>query len=81
MRVSSTFLTFARRDEKVAAVTDVAEIQVHHGSRVSGASERNLSQVIGSHCSKFFFFYSISFLSLRGSLSNTFPFQFIGIVY
>jgi len=43
-------VTFAGRDEKVAAVADVAEVQVDHGSRMSAAGERDLSQVVGSHC-------------------------------
>jgi len=42
-------VTFAGRDEKVAAVADVAEVQVDHGSRMPAAGERDLSQVVGSH--------------------------------
>lgn len=38
-------LTFAGGDQKVAAIGDVAEVQMDDGSRVSAARQRHLSEV------------------------------------
>lgn len=48
-RVHVELLTFASRYKKIAAVADITEIQMHHGSGMSTAGQWNLSQVIGRH--------------------------------